>query len=136
MIPRHYLTQPLTSSDPIIYQNMLRLCKTQKSTPYYGEGLEAQVSMVIVENHYHSLAIDRVATELSMSERSLRRRLNQSDSSYTIFVDDLRESKAPAFLAIKGLPVSTIAYELGFNDPSNFARTFKRWTKYSTQESR
>ncbi len=115
---------------------MLRLCKTQKSVPYYGEGLESQVSMVIVENHYHSLAIDRVATELSMSERSLRRRLNQSDSSYTIFVDDLRESKARAFLAIKGLPVSTIAYELGFSDPSNFARTFKRWTKYSTHESR
>ena len=136
VIPKHYLAHPLAASDPITHQNMLRLCEQQKADSYYGEGIEAQVRKIIVENHYHSLAIEKVASELNLSERSLRRQLSQCDTSYKQIVDELRESKARELLAVKGLPVSTIAYDLGFSDPSNFARTFKRWTQRSPQEFR
>ncbi|MGH1373321.1 MAG: AraC family transcriptional regulator [Cellvibrionaceae bacterium] len=135
-IPKHYLTHPLASSDPVTHQNMMRLCEQQKAQSYYGDGLEAQVCKVIVENHYHGLSIEKVASELGLSERSLRRQLSQSDTSYKQILDDLRESKARELLAIVGLPISTIAYDLGFSDPSNFSRTFKRWTQRSPQEFR
>lgn len=135
-MPKRYLTHRLAGSDPVAYQNMLRLCEKQKAESYYGKGIEAQVGKVIVENRYHNLTIEKVATELGVSERSLRRQLSQCDTSYKQIVDDLRESKARELLAVKGLPISTIAYDLGFSDPSNFSRTFKRWTQCSPQEYR
>ncbi len=135
-IPKRYLTHPLPSSDPVVHQNMLRLCEKQKAESFYEDGIETKIRRLIVQSHYHGLAIETVASKLGLSERSLRRQLSQSDTSYKKIVDDLREAKARELLAVKGLPVSTIAYDLGFSDPSNFSRTFKRWTQRSPQEFR
>ncbi len=136
VLPSHYLTKPLAGTDPIVHQHMLRLCEKQLAESFYDEGIEAQVTRYIHRRHFHSVPIEETAAELGLSERSLRRQLSLSGSSYKTLIDEVRAARAKELLAISGLPISTIAYDLGFSDPSNFARSFKRWTALSPLEFR
>lgn len=136
VLPNRFLEKPLAGTDPLVHQNMIRLCEKQMAESYFGEGLEAQVRNLITKHHYFAVPIERVAIELGLSERSLRRQLSQSNTSYKKIVDDLRSARASELLAVSGLPITAIAYELGFSDSSNFARTFKRWRGCPPQEFR
>ncbi|MGN6310713.1 MAG: AraC family transcriptional regulator ligand-binding domain-containing protein [Xanthobacteraceae bacterium] len=67
-----------------------------------------------------------VAKFLNISERSLRRKLQQSGVNFTNLVGELRAELARAYLA--EMPVRDVAELLGYHDPSTFRRAFRRWT--------
>lgn len=130
------LDQQLPCTDPVVHQNLIRLCERQMTESFFDEGIEAQVRSVIARNHYHSLPIENVATALGLSERSLRRQLSQSETGYKKVLDDVRKARASELLAVAGLSITAIAYDLGFSDPSNFSRSFKRWSGMSPHDYR
>lgn len=136
VMPVAVMSQNVAGNDPILHQRMLRLCQKQKNESFYDKGLEAQVRNLVVSQHYARLQARQAAEALGMSERQLRRQLGESGTSYKKIRDSVLASRARELLAVPGLPVSTIAYDLGFCDPSNFARTFKRWTGKSPVEFR
>ena len=49
-------------------------------------------------------------------------------TSFQQLLDDTRRELACQYLLQLSLSVTEVAYLLGFNDTSNFARAFKRWT--------
>jgi AraC-like DNA-binding protein len=51
-------------------------------------------------------------------------------------MDQVRETRARWMLANTSKTVEAIAYELGFETSSNFARSFKRWTGVTPREFR
>lgn len=134
--PAEYLQRPIAGADPVMHQHMLRLCEKQLAESFFGEGVDAKLRQLIAGRHYHAVPIDQAAKELGVAERSLRRQLSESGTSYKKIVDEVRQARARELLAVAGLPISTIAYDLGFSDPSNFARSFKRWTGESPQDYR
>jgi len=136
LLPSRILNQPLAGADPLVHQNMLRLCEQQLAESYFDEGIDTQLQKLIVKHHYHPLPIEQAAAELGFSERSLRRQLSQAGTTYKKRIDGFRETRARELLAISGLPITTITYDLGFSDPSNFARTFKRWVGVSPNQYR
>ena len=68
-----------------------------------------------------------LAEALHVSERTLQRRLQEEGSSFQQLLDDTRRDLAVQHLAQPDLAPLEIAYLLGFADPSNFYRAFKRW---------
>ncbi len=136
VLSSRFMNKPLASADPIVHQKALRLCEKQLAESFFDSGLDAQVRNVIAKLNYHNVSLEQVASELGLSERNLRRQLSQAGTPYKKIVDELRESRARELLAIPGLPITEIAYDLGFSDPSNFARTFKRWTGVSPHKFR
>jgi len=136
VMPAHYLDKPLSGTDPVLHQNMLRLCERQRAETFFEEGLDAKLRKLIAQRHYQSLPIEQAAAYLGLSERSLRRQLSDAGSSYKKVLDEERQSRAKELLAVSGLPISTIAYDLGFSDPSNFSRSFKRWLGLSPADYR
>ena len=68
-----------------------------------------------------------IANSLHMSSRSLQRKLKEEASSFRQLLDDVRKDLAKNYLASSQQSVIEIAYQLGFQDPSNFTRAFKRW---------
>ncbi|WP_394562027.1 AraC family transcriptional regulator [Aquipseudomonas alcaligenes] len=68
-----------------------------------------------------------VAQALLLSERTLQRRLQEEGTSYQQLLDDTRRELAEQYLAQPNLTLLEIAYLLGFADPSNFFRAFRRW---------
>lgn len=68
-----------------------------------------------------------VAQALHLSQRTLQRRLQEEGTSYQQLLDDTRRELAEQYLGQVSLTLLEVAYLLGFADPSNFFRAFRRW---------
>jgi AraC-like DNA-binding protein len=68
-----------------------------------------------------------VARALGMSQRSLQRRLHEHGTSYEAVLGEVRKELACAFLREGRYAVGELAFMLGFEDASAFARAFRRW---------
>lgn len=72
-------------------------------------------------------SVEKVAKSLSMSTRTLQRRLGEHGVSYQQVLDDVRHKTAVRLLQAEGLDVSEIAFLLGFEELNSFARAFHGW---------
>jgi AraC-like DNA-binding protein len=64
-----------------------------------------------------------------MSERTLRRKLQDEHTSFQKLLGELRMHVAIKYLRDTDLTPDEIADALGFSDAANFRRAFVRWTK-------
>jgi AraC-like DNA-binding protein len=76
------------------------------------------------------------ALELGLSERTLRRRLRKSGSTYRTVLDEVRRELALALVEQRDESIATIAHRVGFADTTGFARAFRRWTGLQPHEYR
>lgn len=72
--------------------------------------------------------MDTVATQLAMSTRTLQRRLAEAETTFQELVDSARRRYAERYLSDDRLAISEVAFLVGFSEPSNFHRAFRRWT--------
>ncbi len=79
---------------------------------------------------------EAVAQTLHLSQRTLQRRLQEEGTSFQQLLDDTRRELAGQYLAQPNLTLLEIAYLLGFADPSNFFRAFRRWFDVTPGEYR
>ena len=68
-----------------------------------------------------------VANWLNVSERRLRRELNQSDVSFSEIRDKILLDTASDYLMNTNLSIKEIAYQLGYAEDTSFCRAFRRW---------
>ena len=69
-----------------------------------------------------------VARRLGMSLRTLSRKLGEEGTSFAEILDQLRAALAKRYLHDETLPVSEIAWLLGYREVSSLTHAFKRWT--------
>lgn len=77
----------------------------------------------------------RTARALGVSVRSLRRRLLEEGSSYSLVVEAALAALAKRLLD-EGRAIEDAAYEMGFSTPSAFHKAFKRWAGTTPTEYR
>jgi len=96
----------------------------------------SRVRRVIETSHPFPPKLARVAGTLFVSERTLKRRLQEEDASFQNLVDQVRLERAGELLTSTGMNLSQIADALGYADAANFTRAFKRWTGISPSQYR
>ena len=74
------------------------------------------------------LSLSGVAEKLAMQPRTLNRRLAPEGASFQGEVERLRYEFSRQLLANTDLPISQIAYALGYSAISAFSRSFRRWS--------
>ena len=73
------------------------------------------------------LSVRLIAARHKVSVRYVQKLFEESGRTFTRFVTEQRLSAAyEAFTARSGVPISAIAYDLGFGDVSNFNRAFRQ----------
>ena len=77
-----------------------------------------------------------VARRLAMSSRTLSRKLREEGTSFAEILDQLRAALAKRYLHDETLPVSEIAWLLGYREVSSLTHAFKRWTGTTPQRFR
>jgi AraC-like DNA-binding protein len=79
---------------------------------------------------------EMIAAAMAMSPTALQFKLSKRDTSFHELLDATRKELACSYLRQSALTVTEITYLLGFNDTSNFARAFRRWTGLSPTDFR
>jgi len=77
-----------------------------------------------------------VARALNVSLRTLQRRLADEDTTWSELLDQARRELALRFIGERRMSVKEATYVLGFSEPANFTRAFRRWTGRSPTEYR
>jgi AraC-like DNA-binding protein len=80
--------------------------------------------------------LDTIAATLGLSDRALRRRLAAAGTSFRALADGVLEPLAKRFLRDSALSVARVAERLGYSEPANFVRAFRRWTGTTPQAFR
>lgn len=121
---------PLVNADPYLNELMVRYCEEALAGRAPGAGaLRSRVENVIAPLLPHGKArLPDVARRLSMSERTLARRLAADGLSFGAVLDQLRADVARRHIADPGFSISQIAWLLGYQEVSAFTHAFKRWT--------
>lgn len=126
----------LTSSNP----DLARM-NDQIVIKYLNSFDKTNISMRVREHIIEQLTNgipqqDQIAISLNLSLRSLQRKLSDEGTSYKEILDDTRLQLSKQYLMGSNRPIIEIGFLLGFSEPGNFARAFRRWTGASPHEYR
>ncbi|NVK83208.1 MAG: helix-turn-helix transcriptional regulator [Cytophagia bacterium] len=90
-----------------------------------------------LENYQRPIQLEEVAEVVHMNKAAFCRYFKQhTRKTYLNFLNEIRLQKASELLKTSELSVAQIAYEVGFNNLSNFNRTFKLVTNSTPTEYR
>lgn len=133
---RNLLDTPMPSSNPVLrtlYEaecaRLLADLEEEHSTA------ERTLSLLRkLEGQYPQMP--QIASMLNLSSRTYRRRLDEEQQSFQRLLDQVRAEHATRYLQNTRLPLSSIAYMVGFSDASNFRRAYRKWTGRSPRDVR
>ncbi len=130
------LSTPLPSSNEALRNLYEQECARLLADLQEDQSVAKQTLSLLrkLEGQYPQMP--QVARMLHLSPRTYRRRLTLEQASYQDLLDKVRAEHATRYLQNTRLPISTIAYQVGFNDASNFRRAYAKWTGRSPGEAR
>jgi AraC-like DNA-binding protein len=96
--------------------------------------LPLRVRRLLVRYYGAFPSLEKAATELGMSGRTMRRKLADDGTSYQQELDFVRQKFSREYFARGGESITELAHLLGFADSSAFAKAFRRWTGSSPKE--
>ena len=134
--PAHRLERRLRFADPRLAHMAAAQCEQELASIKVPPRLLGQVRRIVLSQPGRFPGVDEVASDLHMSSRTLKRKLQQLGTSYQKILDDLRKGLAVEHLTQTETTVDDIALMLGYSDASNFARAFRRWTGRSPTDYR
>jgi AraC-like DNA-binding protein len=128
---RSYLKAPLVHDEDSLKQFL-------RNAPYHllantevesDDGIVTQMRRIVGNDLSREFpSVVDMANHLHMSVRTLRRRLKEVGTTYQQFKDLTRRDAAMQLLNRPELKINAIAALLGFDEPSAFHRSFKKWT--------
>ncbi|GGE64385.1 AraC family transcriptional regulator [Streptosporangium jomthongense] len=136
VIPANGLSAPTRFSDDQLAESSRAQCEDALRQLTEDAGFDCRVRRVIETSYPFPPKLARVAATLFVSERTLKRRLQEENASFQNLVDQVRLERARELLTGTRMNLNQIADVLGYADAANFTRAFKRWTGLSPSQYR
>ena len=131
------LDKPVNGGDPALYAFLEEHAQTALASRPLSDDLidklRHQLREAIKQGEPN---VERLATRLNMSGRTLQRRLSDLKTTFQEVLDLVRFDLARAYLKDVRLDVSQVAYLLGYSELRAFDRAFRRWASKSPTEWR
>jgi AraC-like DNA-binding protein len=136
-VPAAALDLKNSRSDPTLVSLIDRYADSLLETRVSIISESARVRAWLVEVHEGGVpSAAKAAKALTVSPRTLHRRLKQEGTTFRRLLDDFRQRKARTLLGEHRHSIAEIAFLLGYSELSAFYRAFKRWTGRSPAELR
>ncbi len=138
VFPAAVKLMPVVSADPYLNELLLKYFEEAIAhRPVTGATLRSNVENAITPLLPHGKAnAGEVARQLGMSHRTLARRLAVEGLTFSEIQTELKTDLAKRYLRDGDLPISQIAWLLGYREVSAFTHAFKRWTGTTPRQSR
>ncbi|BFM16461.1 AraC family transcriptional regulator [Maricurvus nonylphenolicus] len=130
------LNVPVSTANPHVKAIFERECERLFLHDHHQGSLRERVQQLLLQSGSEFPCAAKLAKQLHMSESTLHRRLSKEGFRYQQVMDHIRYRLATEYLCSTSLPVSEVAYLLGFSDVANFRRSFKRWANKTPTEVR
>jgi AraC-like DNA-binding protein len=129
-----------SSIDADAYLNKLLLSYAKEALGERAKprsSLRSRVDEAIAQALPHGQAnADVIAGRLGMSRRTLARALAEEGVTFSELLDEFRSLLAKRYLSERELPISQIAWLLGYREASSFTNAFGRWTGSTPRQFR
>ena len=138
VFPSRYLDYPVVQNETSL-QGFLKTAPYQLLVMVGSEDSTLREQVVAMIGRDFSLAspsAEQVAKTLNMSVSTLRRRLLEEDTTYQKIKDECRRESSINYMNSPELSINDVAGLMGFDEPSAFFRSFKRWTGMTPGEYR
>ncbi len=124
---REVMLRPTHQPNPAIFSMAEAACRQQLAALEQSQPLIEHIRTLLLQNCLAFPSQEHMAKHLGMSTRSLRRQLQQQGTRYHLLLDQARNELAQAYLRERW-DIERVADALGYSEPNNFMRAFKRWT--------
>jgi len=140
LLPAKDLDAPLPQANPLMARMCEEQCRQLLAKRRVRSGLAGQIRDRLLRSPGEMPSLETVAEELHMASRSLRRRLDEEDTTFRALVDEVRQTLAEELLMSAHMKLAEIAARLGYTEPAAFISAFKRWkgmspTAYREQQN-
>ena len=127
-------TPPL--GNEIAYSTVIALCDDMHDRLRNRLGLAGKVRSLLLANLGRHASLEDVSARLDIPIRTLRRKLQEEQTSFRDILDQLRAEEAIKYLRDTKMTIDDIARALGFSEMANFRHAFRRWKQTSPLEFR
>lgn len=128
IMSRVAMMEPLSQGNALALKAAEDQCTALLNRHKSRVGIAATVRHHLVRNGANMPDMETVASALSMTTRTLRRRLLEEQTNFVKLRDEVRLALAEEFLTGFKLSIEQIAERLGYSEPTCFINAFKRWT--------
>ena len=135
VLEQRWLEVPLPESDPSLLK-IHTAQADQRLSEMDASSLPAKVSAILDGAGHFEWTRDHMARRLSMSRRTLQRKLAHEQTTFQALFDDYRHRAALTLLMELDVPCADVGTLIGFSEPSTFYRAFKRWEDVTPGEYR
>lgn len=125
-LPAELATRPLAMADPQALRLAEQRCDQMLENARASGDVARWVHMMLRETSGEPPSLPELADRLHLSPRTLDRHLKKEDTSFRELTKRARRERACGLLRDGRLSVTQVAYELGYSDAANFARSFRR----------
>lgn len=135
--PIDQLDLPLRQADPALLSILEAQADKLLAELPQGDGFDQKVRLAISRHCRNGApSLERVASDMKMSGRSLQRKLQARGLSFQILLDETRLTLAKDYLQEGHLQLTEVAQMLGYSEQSAFNHAFRRWTGISPRRFR
>lgn len=127
LFPSVSLDQPLRTTHSASHVMFQQQCEDLLRGLSRVDSATEAVRRILVHTGGKFPSLSAVASDLNMSERTLRRRLKSEMTNFRTICDDVRNILAQEFLSSTEMTVADITEVLGYAEPVSFRRAFIRW---------
>ncbi|RYY14717.1 MAG: AraC family transcriptional regulator [Alphaproteobacteria bacterium] len=92
-----------------------------------SSGVAGEIYQTLMRSPGAFPSMEEIAKAFGMTSRTLHRRLDAENVSFSAILDDVRRVLATEYLRTTTMSVDDIAMLVGFSDTANFRRAYKRW---------
>lgn len=127
LLPASRMNDALQMADSVAARQIEKECEQELARRTQPDSLLSELRRQVLAQRDSFPSLEEIAKQRHVSERTLKRQLQARGTTYRHFLDEIKRERAVVLLQNPQLGAQQVGQALGYADPANFHRAFRRW---------